>query len=467
MAAFMATLSRPDLLTFDSGSYLDWSPSRTFAYPALLWLIGRIDPSHSLVPYVQMALLVASAALMVAACHALRPAGVVWALAGMAILANPFIWRYAMQILAESLYISLCMLFVAAAALALRARPHGLAWLGPVGVVLGLVVLTRPDGYSLLAASAIGVVLWRPNWARAGAALVGPALACLLLASLVNWVARGTFATQISGGYNLVGNVAFLIRPDLPGADTNGAARIAARLQAVSARLPPRTIAGARDHYWMTYFGYNPALHGTILPILVEEAGGDASARGEALSDPAIAKRVNALAWDISRSVLLRDPTAFGWHVAVHFAALWTFPSIGTAAEDRRVRGLVCAPALREALGRGFCLSDSMHALRMIWPRGAVVAKDLVLVSLMGLSFALIPAVFLGQRTSPVLALAGLAALSINAHHLLVALVEVGLERYALATWPFLAVMVAAAALAINDHFRRGVGARAPSRVPG
>ena len=101
-----------------------------------------------------------------------------------------------------------------------------------------------------------------------------------------------------------------------------------------------------------------------------------------------------------------------------------------------------------------------MHPLRMLWPRGGVVTKNLVLISLMTLSLALIPMVFLKENASPALVLAGLAALCINAHHFLVALMEVGLERYALATWPYLVVMVTATGLALGDHLVRGSGAR-------
>jgi hypothetical protein len=465
MAAFVATMSRPELLTFDSRSYLNWSPSRTFAYPALLWLIGAIDRSYALVPYVQMTLLVVSAALLAEAGHRLRPAGFVWTLAGMAMLANPFIWRYAMQVLSESLYIALSMLFVACLALALRHRPQGLAWLGMASVALGLMILTRPDGYSLLVANAIGVAVWRPNRLRASAALFGPALACVLLASVVNVMARNTFATQISGGYNIVSNVAFFMPPDLPGASKSVAARIASQLRDVSAHLPRRTLEGASDYYWLTRFGFNPVLHEAILPILEDEASRDATARGEALNEAAIAKRVDAMAWDIARATIQHDPAAYAWHVAVHFAALWTFPSIGTAEEDARVRELLCGPTFGEFFRRrrGFCGSESMHPLRMLWPGAGAVTKNFALISLMTLSLALMPMVFLKENGSPAFVLAGLAALSINAHHLLVALMEVGLERYALATWPFLVVMVTATGLAGGDHLVRGYRARPPA----
>ena len=77
-------------------------------------------------------------------------------------------------------------------------------------------------------------------------------------------------------------------------------------------------------------------------------------------------------------------------------------------------------------------------------PGFAVPLKDGLLFCLMALSFLLVIAVAIRPAASPLLVFTAVAALCVNANHLLVALVMPALPRYAMAMWPGLLAMIAA-----------------------
>jgi hypothetical protein len=62
----------------------------------------------------------------------------------------------------------------------------------------------------------------------------------------------------------------------------------------------------------------------------------------------------------------------------------------------------------------------------------------------MALSFLLVIAVAIRPTASPLAIFAAVAALCVNANHLLVALVEEATPRYAMSMWPALMAMLAA-----------------------
>jgi hypothetical protein len=131
-------------------------------------------------------------------------------------------------------------------------------------------------------------------------------------------------------------------------------------------------------------------------------------------SSVAVAKKNNAYSWSIAMTTIRDHPVDYVHRVLTNFAGLWTLPDV-----------------------------SSEEVARIKISRYAVVLKDVLFFGLMALSFLLITAVAMFQTASPLLVFAAVAALCVNANHLLVSLLEAALPRYAMGMWPALLAMIA------------------------
>jgi ABC-type multidrug transport system fused ATPase/permease subunit len=352
----MNLLNSRYVLAGKTPSYLNWSIVRAPGYPLFLSIVRAVDPELAHLPYVQMALLIASAAFLAQAAARLGGPWWIWLLMGAGILGNPFIWRYSWEVLTESLFITLVMFFLGCIAVALRARPARLRWLFGASVALGAAILVRPVGYALVGVAPVIGLLWHGRrWAAVCAATL-PAIAMLLAVSSWNFVNKGYFGTQIFAGYNI----------------------------------------GRYDH---------------TLPIT-------STADPTTLQNPssvAVAKHNHAYSLSIAVATIRHHPADYIDRVLTNFADLWRFPDISSA-----------------------------EAARIKIPGFAVPLKDGLFLALMALSFILVIAVAIAPAASQLLVFTAGAALCVNANHLLVALLEDHLPRYAMAMWPGLLAMVAA-----------------------
>ena len=334
MCGLTVVATPPSMMNPDSPSYLSWSVIRTPGYPVFLSVVRIFDPELGNLPYFQMALLVAAGAFLAQAAARLGGPWWIWLLMGAGILGNPFIWRYAWQIWADSLFITLVMVFLGCIAMALRRRPAGLSWLFAASVILGAAILVRPVGYALLGvAPLIGLVWHGRRWAAVGAATL-PAIAMLLAVSSWNLVNKGYFATQLFDGYYI----------------------------------------GKHDHTL-------PAISPVSLSMDVTTVE--------------VARQKNALLWSTVVATIRHHPTDYIYHVLANFAALWTLPDVSSA-----------------------------EAARIKIPGFAVLLKDGLLFCFMALSFLLVIAVAIRPAASPLLVFTAVAALCVNANHLLVALLS-------------------------------------------
>ena len=132
-------------------------------------------------------------------------------------------------------------------------------------------------------------------------------------------------------------------------------------------------------------------------------------------SSVAVAKQNHAYSVSIAVATILHHPADYIDRVLTSFADLWRFPDISSA-----------------------------EAARIKIPGFAAPLKDGLFLALMALSFILVIAVAIAPAASQLLVFAAVAALCVNANHLLVALLEAPLPRYAMAMWPGLLAMVAA-----------------------
>jgi hypothetical protein len=356
MGGLTIVATPPPIMTPDSPTYLNWSVIRTPGYPFFLSVIRMIDPELGHLPYVQMGLLIISCAFFAQAAVRLGGPWWIWLLMGAGILGNPFIWRYSWEILTESLFITLLMVFLGCVAIALQRRPD-LTWLFASSIALGAAILVRPVGYALMGVSPLIGLLWiGRRWRAVGAASI-PAIAILLAVGGWNLATKGFFGTQIFAGYNI----------------------------------------GKYDH--------------TLRVIPPADVSMDVTTA----SPVAVAQQNNAHSWSIVVATIQHHPSDYIDHVLTTFAGLWTWRDI-SSAEQARIQ----------------------------IPRFAVPLKNGLFLGLMALSFALIIVIARFSAASVLLTFSAVAALCVNANHLLVALVEQALPRYAMAMWPALMAMIAA-----------------------
>src|SRR5262249_17084774 len=64
MGGLTVVATPPPMMTPDSPTYLNWSVIRTPGYPFFLSAVRIIDPKLAILPYVQMAILIASSAFL-------------------------------------------------------------------------------------------------------------------------------------------------------------------------------------------------------------------------------------------------------------------------------------------------------------------------------------------------------------------------------------------------------------------
>jgi hypothetical protein len=455
-AVLMATLTLhitpPSLITPDSASYLEWSTARTPGYPLFLTIVGLFNANFICLPHIQMSLLIGSSAFLAQAAARLGGYWWIWAMMGAAIFGNPFLWQYVWQIQSEILFISLLNVFLACVAMALPSRPEGIAWLIASGVVLGAAILVRPVGYALLGVALATGILWRGRRFPALAALTLPASVMVLAVSGWNFISKGYFGTQIFGGYNIIGQVALLVTPDVETNDPilhDAIQHMADDLTALRLRLPTE-LGSWKKYFLMTAYSYNTILTKYALPAISDA---DRSA-GTVVSSPIeAAKRINAQAWSIALTTIRRHPDRYIYHIFINFLGLWTLPTNITLLHED-----LCNPLFRAS----FCETGEIHRVPIKIRGGLEVLKDSTFFGLMGLSLVLIVTVAWRPRSSLLLVFAAVAALCINANHLLVSIFEAGIPRYALAMWPALLVMFAASAawvtILLSDHTaRRGL----------
>src|SRR5512144_3446416 len=142
LGGMYAWLSPAPLLTPDSLGYINWQPIRSPGYPAFLslWRYGTV--SFVGIGLVQGALLIS------ATCFLAHSVGVVtrrtWpaVIFGVVVLALPPLWKWAMQVRPELLFIVFVEGFFGAAARALMSS--GRLWATVGGVAFAGAMLVRP-----------------------------------------------------------------------------------------------------------------------------------------------------------------------------------------------------------------------------------------------------------------------------------------------------------------------------------
>jgi dolichyl-phosphate-mannose-protein mannosyltransferase len=415
----------------DSASYLEWNIARTPLYPFVLSVVRASTPDLSLLGPLQFAAFAVAVALLV------REALFLWdnvataLLIGLSLLLNPQLVSYAFTVIPDSLFMSAVAVHVALVSAALRrGRPE--PFLG-AGICAAIAMLLKPVGFAVIPCLAVPVALSQQRRWSVASALAGPIAAGVLFVSAWNFVAHGVFATQTQGGYTFISYVAPLLDPadslefkDVAAGIARGARPIARDLAAIES-LDARVLVFAEVHDSVEVLVRRELFAG-----VERRLGRPITDRRAFTSDREASVEMNRIGGTLARAAVLTHPGAFARQVADQLYALWGQPLIRNRAtfDDFRSR-LDVELSRTSSIGRPAMMfrvvSPPVYWAAQVWLWGTLVASVVAIGAVL---------VWRGDRQWQTLAY---ASLIVQADFLLVACVQAGLPRYALAMWPLAA----------------------------
>jgi hypothetical protein len=424
-AVGIAQFGRVPLLLFDSDSYIHFSGTRGLGYPTFLFILRSVGIPLEGVPWVQLALHLATLPVLFGALR--RSIGNLWlpSLIILLVSINPRVAQYHGQILSESLFLSLIVLFVSAvlryqngcsrqnllfvsglAALSITLKPVGWAF-----VMLVLLVLA-----SRLA--------WQNGRGAALAAFVLPLVLVVSVEHIASRFVHGSARESLAPRHIFAkaGMVEATVPNALLASGPNAPLHRALERDVVAIRRLVERAPEENIARYLTGF-YEVLLQVRFAPDV---------ARGLAAKD------------DLGQAFLEAglERLRYGWRgylvlTARHYLSLWLPYDESHPALNPTFNAFVLAerPLPYEA--------PSPVLVKTVTPAGlkAVVVRPIIAAS--GLFTALLAAVGLicllwPNSISPLWRQAGLLALGLHGYCLLVALTGVGINRYLLGVWPLL-----------------------------
>jgi len=432
-AALGVFIDPPSLMAPDSSTYLNGDIRRTIGYPIFLSIVGFFNNSYSLLPYIQGLIYAFSVSFLVCSYSRVIDNRFFCCLFVAVISLNPIVWIYNSQMLAESLFMSLTMVCLGLIINAIYNKDNKND-LVMIGVTIALLILVKPVGYAYFSIVLFILFFLDSKKISSFFQILIPLLLILLLASFKNYYSHGVFATQVFGGYNLLGQVVPII-VEVDGEDNQS--KIQTKISQSTASLTnelPSDLYSWRKHFFLTAFSYNKGLGEHATPIIFNVYGMENASLIEKL------KLLNSIGWDISITAILNNPSGYSKLVFANFLGLWYLPTVTSRVELTELKEYLCSDIFVGFFEKEDCngvLQGVQISETFVFIKNFVFTI-LLLTSLALIAFSLLK--FLSIKK--VYALGLFPALMINSHHLLVSLLEAGLSRYALSTWPLLVALV-------------------------
>jgi len=442
----------------DSASYLNYGPMRPHGYSWMLSLHQAAFGGLHHLPAMQ-ALLFALALALLCVAVAKRFESVPAGLAVLALTAMTLNTELLGTVMADWPY----MAWVVAAAgfILLAQRLPSAGWVAAAATCIGLAITFRTVGFLLLPCFALFVLLQclRPGVRRGRliAAAVLPVLALCAAAAASNQIRHGRFEIGSYGGMSLLGKGLVLAAP-LPEGERLAFLNPVADLMTPARQTLERTDGFvlraliARQYY--EYLRWNVGLKA------LADRWPDLYAGDEA--------RTGRLAGELAATYISRDPRGYLHLVALDYFSLWALPRYLTDGEQRRL------VAEMEALGPLPYLSDFAKTdtgrtdYFQIVP--AALGGGYVWACRMAVALFLCVSAIVAWRAirtrgaeSDRMADIIFLLLSIHITYAVTALVEGGLERYTLPTWPLLTAAAIGGILALSSP--RAARTRRPGSV--
>lgn len=423
-------LSPAPLLTPDSLSYINWHPIRSPGYPAFLLLWPHGAGTFVGIGLVQGALLISATSFLTHSVGVITRRTWPAVIFGIVVLALPPLWKWAMQVRPEVLFIVFVEVFFGVAAWTLMSGRASWAIIG--GAAFAGALLVRPVAIGFLPALLLlACSVWRRKRELLPVLLLaGVPVAIQTAVVFANGMYRGYYAPQAFTGLTLFGKTAPLVPAGGFG-------------DALSARLAPQ-LAPLRDEvarvdgdalYWVTRQGYDASLWDLFMKG-IETSGREAVMANEA-------------AMRIGLQAIRSDLPAYARLAFRHAVGMWSWPWISTQERMAPVLATLRQPDLRVFLGRKAKASD-------LWlvSEAAHEAKLWAAAIIFTLCLGTCTAAVLSSGRNPALSLAGAAGLGVIGYTLLVGSVQFADNRYAYAILPVVLLALSVFAATIADAVR-------------
>jgi hypothetical protein len=422
----------PILMAPDSETYLNASLRRTIGYPIFLSIVAWLDSSFSILPVIQSLIYAFAASFLVYSYSRFISNRFFCCFFVIVLSINPIIWIYHSQMLAESLFMSLTMICLGLIVNAIFTKKNNIQLI-LLGSVIGVMILVKPVGYAYVSVLLFIIFFIDSKKIQTFIKIFIPLLVILILASFKNYYTNGVFATQVFGGYNLLGQVVpIMVENNLEDNQSRVQTKISKSFLNLTNELP-ESIFSWKKHFYLTAFSYNKGLGDYASPIIFDIYN------IQNYSESEKHKFLNKIAWDISLEAIKQNPLSYSRHVLSNILGLWYLPTVTHREELIELKDYFCSDIFN-----GFFTKDDCEGVIKGFqiPKNIVYVKNLIFTILFLSSLILISFSILRFQSIPINYSFGLfPALMINSHHLLVSLLESGLSRYALATWPLLVAL--------------------------
>jgi hypothetical protein len=421
----------------DSYTYLEFDVRRTFGYPLILRAFTSFEQGLYLLVFFQLILLQYSiiySAGILARFNFSNTSIAIFYLFGL----NPVILDYSGRVLTESLLISINTItffyFVSCYAEDTLTKTRILL----VSVLIFLGIQINPIAYYTVPLYCIGILAHPKHPMRHRAALASLLVSLIgvfiLVTSSVNYWARGVFSTQSFAGFNLVLQVSPMIPELRQGPEQLQKVHqiIANSNKDIDKLLFHTEDLSFTEFHIMHMLNYNK-FASEVYAGSVEEV------YGQRVRDDF--SKLNQISWEIAMNTIKHAPVEYFKTVLVSYWALWTLPVITSSVEMKNI-----IARLEDIGAAGHFNSseiDFLADLRHKLPSGLDLVKNYVLTCMMFLNIVIIFFSYRLRHTDAGFLIA-LASLGLFGHHLLIAIFETALPRYALQGFWALGVVVVA-----------------------
>jgi hypothetical protein len=419
----------------DSASYLSWNLGRTPLYPLFLSAVARLGQNLEWLGPVQLTIFCASAIVLASEAGRLMESEALSIVAGATIMLNPQLVSYCFVTLPETFLFSAVMLHVAAVFRAAR-QPTPATFLA-IGTTALIAILSKPAAYSLVIC--LPLLLMLRTRARVLTALMcaAPLAFGLLGVSAWNYLTRGLFGIQAQGAYALVSYVAPLVEPDTATAYRETARAIASEVQPMAGAVAALEPIDVRSLVFANEYHVSEAIVSRELLAAVERRRGAAVVdRATFTSDREALIEINQIGSTLARAAIRAHPGTYLRQVGDQLYALWRQPLIRNRATFQAFQA-----DLNQKLAMAPALSPGAIPFRVLPPAAYWIAEGWLWGLLLG-TLAAIALALADRLANPRLVALAYAGLVVHANYLLVAAVQTGLPRYALAMWPVAGVVL-------------------------
>jgi hypothetical protein len=430
------------LLQPDSATYLDGNIARSPAYPLLLRLARQAPGGLASIGPLQHVAVLASCVFLASSFAALYGRALPALGLAAVVAGNPALISYCYTILPEAFFMAALMVHLGCV---LRfARSGGMAAGAATGASAAAAALFKPVGFAAVAALAVLAVQHRQQL-RSVAALGTAAMGVVLAAALLNFAARGVFATESQGGYSRAAYVGVLLEPTAVEPYGELTRRIGERAAPHRAALfsiaDPEVAAlvGSNEYHVM-----ETVVHDEILDQVERDRGSTVGDRGLFPRDPGAVLALDRIGGWLAGVAIRQHPMLYARMVASNVAALWWQPLVQSPSSIGPLQARI-----DEALADHPVLGRPSFPFRIV-SQPAYFGIRLTLAAAVACALAGLAFVLSGDRRRQVL---GHVSVLLHGYFVGVSATQPGLPRYAVAVWPASMLVVFGTAAVVARRF--------------